>query len=308
MDELAELLASLNLLNCSASEMPGFGFAGCKRDKNRVVTIELTRAGFAYQGKSKAYIRQEQLKGNIIILQGVVSFEPEDHKPTYDVRPGSGLNRLAGEVPGLTKVMFDNGIDFANALRSLLSFGAWNLAVYDVDGAKFLIQTKSGTVKGISIGQIYPYTYKGGDGTKAPVTSMEFQILDVTEESRQVRIDASELDFTPTELTDVNDITLNVRPTAAGTKVLFNPLLSDKSHQVPNLTVAKLKYKVNGTTVVPSGISYSSDAPYVALTVAALSVNDVITLQTNNATTGLNAIEIDDILYKSAKETVTVTA
>jgi hypothetical protein len=75
MNELAELLASLNLLNCSASEMPGFGFAGCKRDKNRVVTIELTRAGFAYQGKSKAYIRQEQLKGNIIILQGVVSFE-----------------------------------------------------------------------------------------------------------------------------------------------------------------------------------------------------------------------------------------
>jgi len=61
-------------------------------------------------------------------------------------------------------------------------------------------------------------------------------------------------------------------------------------------------------TISRRAISYTSNAPYVALTVASLSADDVITLQTNNATTGLNAIEVDDILYKSAKETVTVTA
>jgi hypothetical protein len=308
MDELQEFLDSLGLVNCDAGDIAGFGFAGCKKDKNRIVTIELTKAGFNYEGKSKTYIQAQQKLGNIIILQDVVSFETADSTPNYDTRPGSNLDRLAGETPGKTVVMFDNGMDFGNSLRDLISYGQYNLAAYDVSGAKYVIKTKSGKVKGISIAQIYVMPYKGSDGTVAPSTKMEFQYTDVSEETRQVRIDADSLDFSPSELTDVNDITLNIEPITAGTSIVFNPLLGDRTHQVPGITIANLKVSKttagNTTTITPTVIVYGPDS--VTLTVPTLASGDIVTIQTNDVVSLKNIILIEEILYKSKKETAIV--
>lgn len=310
MTPLEELFAQLDVVNCTSGEMKGFGLAGCRKDRDRVVTVEITPSNFFYEEKQTlAYIREQQQKGKIIILQGVISFVEEDTQPTIETLPGSNIDVVAGEVPKKYTLTFNNGIDFSEALRQLNSQGRYNIALYDVKGSKFLTKTKSGKVKGFGMGMFYASPYMGSDGAKSAKQTAKYQIIDITEEDRQVIITSDQLDYSPNELQDVNDITLNIEPIVAGSTITFKPLLLDRSHLVENLDVANLRLTVDGSPVVPTSVSYTTTPGKVVITVPTpLAAADVVTLQTHDATIGKNIILVEEILYKSQEETAIVSA
>lgn len=305
IDELNE---QIDVVSSSSGDLKGLGLAGSKKDRQRVVTLELTKKGFYYEDKQDlAYIREQQQKGNMIIVQGVISFTEEQTTPTIETYTGSNIDEVIAEVPKRYTAVFNNGIDFSEAVRGLNGFKKFNLALYDVTGAKFMTKTKSGRVKGFGLGNFYASPYSGGDGSTGAKQTVTFQIIDISEEDRQVYIGSNKLDYSPDELDDVNDITLNISPLFTGPSLTFQPLLNDKTTLVPNINPQNLRITVDGLPVVPSAISYlTTPGKVVATLPAPLANGDVVTMQTFAPTLGKNVILIDDILYKSGVETAIV--
>lgn len=302
---IADLNAQIDVINSSSADLKGLGLAGAKKDRKRIITVELSRNGFYYEDKQTlSYIREQQQKGNLLILQGVISFTEDETTPTIDTYEGSNIDYVTSEVPKRYTIVFNNGIDFSEAIRGLNSFKGFNIALYDETGAKFMTRTKSGRVKGFGLGMFYASPYAGGN---SPRQTVRYQIIDIGEEDRQVMIQNDKLDYSPSELDDVNDITLNIEPLVAGSSIIFQPLLGDRTTLVPNMEVDNLKVTVNGAAVVPSDIVYNGGK--VELTLAApLAATDIVTMQTFYALTGKNVILIGDTLYKSEVETAVVPA
>jgi len=272
MDELQELLDSLNVVNCDGGDIFGTGQAGCKFDWNRIRTIEVTRVGFKYEGKSLEYIQQEQQKGNIIILQNIDSFLDATADPNIITREGSGLKYVPGENPYEFNVTFDNGVNFWKALRKLNSNGEYAVALYDTEGNKIFTQTKSGTVRGFNTGMFFTGKYVGKNGATATGQVLTFQIRDFKDMDNQVWITSDELDYSPDELDGVNDVVITLDPVVVGaTSLVFSPLLKDKTHLVEGLLIADFLVTRNNagtiTPITPTAISYNATTKKVTLTV-----------------------------------------
>jgi len=296
MDELQELLDSLNVVNCDGGDIFGTGQAGCKFDWSRIKTLEFSKIGFKYEGKSLAYIQEQQQKGNLIIAQNVVSFVDATADPNIITREGSGLKVVAGENPYEYNITFDNGVNFWKALRSMNSNGQYALALYDTEGNKIFTQTKSGVVRGFNLAMMQTGKYVGKDGVNASGQVLTLQIADFKDMDRQTWITADELDYSPSDLDGVNDVEITLNPVVAGaTTLVFTPLLKDRTHLVEGLLLADfLVQKTTAgvtTTVTATGTAvYNNTDKTVTLTVPAAVAGSIYSVKLWDAALGVPII------------------
>lgn len=300
------LETQINTINCGANGVLGTGLAGCRQDRKRVVALGLVEKGFVFAAEiTKAYMRSLQEDGTLIMLQGVVSFEDNTADDNIITRAGSGIKVVAGKNPYEHTVTFDNGINFHKALTSLSGYGNYDLILFDVEGAIFLTVNKVGAPKGFTLGMFENGKYMGANGTDASSQTILLQLIDRAEiDERMSWINASELDFSPSELTGVNEVLVSVDPiVTASTTIVVSAFLLDKTHPVEGLLVPDFAVTRNGALLTPSAIAYNSTTKKYTLTVTANTTADIVEVSLDGI-----ILTLADVLYKSNTATVVVTA
>ncbi len=295
----------VNTVNCGANGVLGTGLAGCRKDRKRVTALGLLKKGFVFAEEiTKAYLRELQQDGTLIILQGVVSFVDNTADDAIVTREGSGEKVVAGKMPYEYSATFDNGINFHKALTSLSSHNAYDLIVFDVDNTMFGTVPKSGGFKGLTLGMFENGKYTGSNGTDAASQTVTFQQTQRIEWDLYAGwISNDELDFIYTELTGVNEVLVTVAPiAAAATTIVVDAYLLDKTHSVDGLLTGDWELTKNGT-VLSQTVAQNPDNKKYTFTVSALSAADIITVRLKG--TILTPL---DVLYKSNTATVVVTA
>lgn len=296
----------INKVDCSGAGVLGTGLAGCRMDRKRVTALGLLKKGFVFAEEiTKAYMRELQQDGTLIMLQGVVSFVDNTAEDTIVTREGSGEKVVAGKMPYEYAATFDNGINFHKALTTLSSNNAYDLVLFDVDNTLFGTAPKSGGFKGLTLGMFENGKYTGSNGTDAASQTVTFQLTQRIEwDMYAAWIANSELDFIYTELTGVNEVAISVDPiVTASTTIVVSAFLLDKTHPVEGLLVADFSVTRNGDALVPSAAAYNSTTKKYTLTVTANTTADIVTVSL--ADTILTTL---DVLYKSNTDTVVVTA
>ena len=296
----------INKVDCSGAGVLGTGLAGCRMDRKRVTALGLLKKGFVFAEEiTKAYMRELQQDGTLIMLQGVVSFVDNTAEDTIVTREGSGEKVVAGKMPYEYAATFDNGINFHKALTTLSSNNAYDLVLFDVDNTLFGTAPKSGGFKGLTLGMFENGKYTGSNGTDAASQTVTFQLTQRIEwDMYAAWIANSELDFIYTELTGVNEVAISVDPiVTASTTILVSAFLLDKTHPVEGLLAADFAVTRNGSALVPSAVAYNSTTKKYTLTVTANTTADIVTVSL--ADTILTTL---DVLYKSNTDTVVVTA
>jgi len=298
------LETQINTINCGANGVLGTGLAGCRIDRKRVTALGLVQKGFVFnQEITKSYLQSLQVAGTLIMLQGVVSFEDSTADDNIITRAGSGIKVVAGKNPYEHTVTFDNGINFHKALTSLSGYGNYDLVLFDVEGAIFLTVNKSGSPKGFTMGMFENGKYIGANGTDASSQSILLQLIDRAEiDERMSWINASELDFSPSELTGVNEVLVTPNPIVAGTSIVVSAFLLDKTHPVEGLLFGNFAVTKNGAANNPTVAVYSSTTKKYTLTVGAMVATDVIEVSLNGI-----ILTLADVLYKSNTASVIVT-
>jgi hypothetical protein len=294
----------INTINCGANGVLGTGLAGCRQDRKRVVALGLVQKGFVFaQEITKDYMRDLQQAGTLIMLQGVVSFEDSTADDNIITRAGSGIKVVAGKNPYEHTITFDNGINFHKALTSLSGYGNYDLILFDVEGTIFLTVNKSGAPKGFTMGMFENGKYMGANGTDASSQSILLQLIDRSEiDERMSWINASELDFSPSELKGVNEVIITSNPIAAGTSIVVSAFLLDKTHPVEGLVFGNFAVTKNGGISNPTVATYSATTKKYTLTVPAMVATDIVTVSLNGI-----ILTLADVLYKSNTASIIVT-
>jgi len=295
----------INKVDCSGAGVIGTGLAGCRMDRKRVTALGLLKKGFVFAEEiTKAYLRELQQDGTLIMLQGVVSFADNTAEDAIVTREGSGIKKVAGKMPYEYAATFDNGINFHKALTSLSSYEAYDLILFDVDNTLFGTTPKTGGLKGLSLGMFENGKYTGSNGTDSASQTVMFQLINRIEwDTYAGWIANEELDFIYSELTGVNEVLVSADPVAAAsTTIVASAYLLDKTHPVEGLLTGDFELTRNGV-VLAQTVAYNSLTEKYTFTVTANTAADIITVRIKD--TVLTAL---DVLYKSNTATVVVTA
>lgn len=306
------LIDQIDLINCGIGDLSGTGMQGCSFDWDRVETIELSSKNYQYsEEQTLVSVREAQQKGDLIILQGIKSFNLSAVDPNISTADGSGYETVTGELPYKYNVMFDNnGVNFWKALRKLNSKDQYNVAFYDVEGNKIFTQTKSGLVKGFASKMIFTGQYKGKEGNNPAESSMMIQLADYSEIERQSFIAGDNLDFSAkSDLEGVNDFKLTASPVAsASTFIVVTALLLDKSHFVDGLLVTDFLVKKDGVVIVPTAVVADASAKTYKFTVPAVASAEVYTISSWDAALSVPVIQsASGLLFKSDIASVIVS-
>jgi hypothetical protein len=300
------LLTQINTVNCGGNGNLGTGLAGCRIDRKRVTALGLLEKGTKFTTEiDKASLRALQVTGKLIMLQGVVSFTDATAEDTIITRAGSGIKVVAGKNPYEYTVEFDNGINFHKALTSLSGFGNYDLVLFDVDNTMWLTETKSGDVKGFTLGMFNNGKYTGANGTDASNQMIHLQLIERMEvDERMSWVTTDNLDFSYGELTGINETLVTVDPIAtASTSIVASVFLLDKTHPVEGLLAGDFLVTRNGLVIVPTAPAYNATTKKYTLTVTANTTADIVTVSLKGI-----ILTPADVLYKSNTVTVVVTA
>ena len=298
------LETQINAVNCGASGILGTGLAGCRIDRKRVTALGLLTKGFKFtQEIDKDYLRTLQVSGDLIMLQGVVSFADNTADDNIITREGSGIKVVAGKNPYEYVATFDNGINFHKAATALSGYGNYDLIVFDVESNIFMTQTKAGEPKGFTLGMFENGKYMGSNGTDASSQTISMQLINRSEvDERMAWVAGNQWDADYEEMTGVNEVLVNVDPIVAGTSIVVSAYLLDKTHPVEGLLFGDFAVTKNGVTNNPTAASYNSTTKKYTLTVPAL-------IAANTVTVSLDGIILTtlDVLYKSNTATAVVS-
>lgn len=295
----------INKVDCSGAGVIGTGLAGCRMDRKRVTALGLLKKGFVFAEEiTKAYMRELQQDGTLIMLQGVVAFTDNTAEDTITTREGSGIKVVAGKMPYEYMATFDNGINFHKALTSLSSYEGYDIIVFDVDNTLFGTTPKTGGLKGLTLGMFENGKYTGSNGTDSASQTVTFQCINRIEwDSYAGWIANDELDFIYSELTGINEVFVTVDPiVTASTTIVVDAYLLDKTHSVDGLLTGDFELTRNGAVLAQTVVQSPTTKKYT-FTVTANTTADIITVRLKN--TVLTPL---DVLYKSNTATVVVTA
>lgn len=286
----------LNVVNCSGSGILGTGLAGCKFDMDRVIALGLLPKGYKFtQDPTKDYMRELQQTGTLIMLQGVISFTDATADDNIVTRDGSGIKVVAGKNPYEKTAMFDNGINFHKALTTLSSYEQYDIVLFDVAGSMLVTVGKDGIPKGFTLGMFENQKYTFKNGTDSSSESVLFQMINRMEFDLNAGwYTTNELDFLPQDLTGVNEVLISVDPIVAGTSIVVNAFLLDKSHPVTGLLFGDFKVTKDGVTSNPTLATYNANTQKYTLTVATMAAAAVMEVSLNGI-----VLTTLDILYKS---------
>jgi hypothetical protein len=304
------LVDQINVVECGAGDLLGTGQQACTFDWNRVKTIELSGRSYVYEDEvSLDSIREAQQKEEVFIIAGAESFKLVPVEPTESTTEGSGIKTVDGELPYEYEIMFKKkGMNFWKALRRFNSNGIYNVAFYDINGAKIMTQTKSGLVKGFTTSKVFTGQYKGKEGDTSAEFKMSIQLSDdVTEMERATWVTGDNVDYSIAELDGYNDITLTPSPLiAAATTLVIKSLLVDKSHFAAGLVTTDFVIKRDGVVVVHTGVVANEANKTYTFTIPAASAGTYTIDTINTFLTKVVLLPATGLLYKGITGTVIV--
>lgn len=303
----------LNLISCSLSWLMGTGLKGCTFNIRTPKTLILVEKGFAIlptEIPNLSFFRNLQQRGKAIILNGVVDFADSTPDDDLGKRSATGKEYLTLKHPYKWKFTFDNGLNFYKALNYLESNERYDLILLDDKGDMLLASGRDGSAKGLDLGLLSNGKYMIGNENSQSIT-VQIDRLDF--DKNVSWIPASELDFSPTDLDGVNDISLAIAPLAvAGTSLIVTTLLGDKSHFVDGLILANFKVKKTTagvtTTITPTGTAVAdATAKTYTLTIPTATASTVYSVETFDSTLNVSTIlTATGDLYRGNVATVTV--
>lgn len=291
----------------------GTGTKNCKIDLNEIKIPVLIERGTTFGTVDSPdlvdldYIRNLQLLGKAVIYPKGYSFTQNVNEDSTEENPDTGALRVTRVNPYDFNLMFENGAAWNKAAYCYNSYDQWDLIWFDKNGTFVCTTSKSGVLKGFSLGMFQVSQYTFGQGTNNAKNNLRIQLPITDEFNKRVSwIESDDLDFDPlTELDGVNDITITaVAPANADTSVVFSVV--DVSKNVPSteFTAADIRVLVNG--VADAGaLAYDNNGTYTK-TVAALTNGDIITIQIYDTTENVARKVVGECVFQS-NEAQTIT-
>jgi len=248
-------------------------------------------------------------KGTIIPLIDASAFEDLSAEDTYSTGTG-GVKRL--NLKGLPeyKLMFEEGHEFYRELAKIESFKSYDFIIGDDEGNWLLAKTSDGNFKGFTAGHVTPeLTKRKVSGGDAESKSLLVQFLDRLQWDKNYGIlHIEQLDFTPQEVPTVNGVVFayTAAPADLDTTVKVSVVLaSDNSTPVEGLLLANFIVKVDGSTVVISGVVEDTPGNYT-ITIPALAAGEVVVTDVWDNSLNVDVTSLAGVLYRGEEVSATV--
>lgn len=297
-------------LNCGASNQGevGLGLKHCKQDIKRAVTFLLTEQGYKFDPvggeMTLAYINELVQLGKAKVLQGVIEMTDNTADDTIITRAGSGIKSVAGKMPYEYTATFDNGLNFHKALSSLSSNKAYDITIFDSKGDMFFTETKQGEYKGFTLGMFEAGKYTMSNGADSASQMVSFQMINRTEfDERVTWITADNLNFSPEDLSDYNDVTLTLTAPVAPATTLLVKVVSyadNKPIFIDGLVLGDFIVTNNNVEVTISTTNPTATKGVYSLSVPAwVSGNEITCRLADDELPGAEVANVNGVLYKS---------
>lgn len=313
------LLDQIFKINCGASGIKGTGTHNCPFNVKRTSVLIFTPAGFEYEEAfSLAYLQTLQQEGKAVVLAKVTAVEDLTAADNETTDTGSNIITVAGKSPRTFAFTFRNGLYFDKAIRTIESFGQYDVTY--LDEALSFLYTASGeglntVVKGFTVGMLAVDPYKAGNGADNAFSRLRLQEIYRSEFDQDAAWTVStEHNVRIASLDGVNDaiVTIEAIPEAGDTTVVFSvkTAADKKSIDLGGLVAADLQLTKDGVVVAFTGAptQNTTTLQYTGTVAAAFVAGEVLTLRLNNATYTTGIIKKGNRLYKSNTATTTVVA
>lgn len=304
---MANLGALLNVIECGASNVLGTGLKGCKTFFKKTTSLWIFPAGTELDSDQEfglTYINQLKADGKLIVLKGVRTFtDNSGDNNVEELEDGTKQVTRLGLYEFACK--FVNGLYFHAALRSLSSFGNYDVAFVDRDGNILGTKSASGKFKGFSIGMLQNDRLEWGTDSAGQKEGIMMQLLERDEVDQDfIFIQRSLLDYNPNKVEGVNEVELSYpNGASAGTSLTVKAVLKADGSPFVGLPAANWSVSINGASETPSGDDSVEGGTYV-FTVTSMVASDVVTTQTIDGNNSV--VTVDDYQYKASPKSVVV--
>lgn len=298
----------VNNLSCGSNEQLGTGTKFCPQDIENPTVVVFAEKGTKIAPADDfnlAYLQDLQQKGQVVVLNGVVSFTDNTAENEVGTRESTGIKYGTMLPPYDFTFVFDNGIQYYKALTKLEGSKNYDMFLFDVKNDMFGALDRQGNFRGLDCQYIGVGSYKIG---KENAQNLMVQ-LSRTDFDNNVGFIANEnLDFTAEQdLDGYNDIEITLTaPADTDTALDFKVYAKSNNKLVAlnGLVKEDLLLKVDGVTIPITSLA-SSDGNYSAL-VSAFSTGDAVSLQLYDSAKNASIINLDGTMYKSNVATTVV--
>lgn len=304
-----------NSVYCVVTEgqKKGTGTKNCKLNLNEIKVPILIERGtnFGTIDNSDtidlAYFQNLQVLGKAIVFPKGYGFTQNINEDSTEENPDTGALKSTRVNPYDFTLSFENGAAWNKAINDYRSYDAYDLVWFDKNNTFVCTASKSGTLKGFTLGMFNPMPYTFGQGTNNSKEMIRIQLPFAEEFNKRVSwLTSDDLDFDAvTELDGVNDIVIEATaPNDTDTAVLFS--VKDVSNGVPNIVLATADIRVLVNGVADAGVLTSLGDGNYSKAVAALTTGDEISIEIYDSTALSPAKLIGMCVYQSNREETVV--
>lgn len=299
----------VNNLSCGANAQLGTGTKFCPQDIENPTVVVFAEKGTKIAPADDfnlAYFQEMQQKGQLIVLNGVVSFTDNTSENEVGTRESTGIKYGTMLPPYDFTFTFDNGLQYYKALAKLEGSKNYDMFLFDVKNDMFGALDRQGNFRGLDCQYIGVGSYKIG---KENAQNLMVQLSRSDFDNSVAWIANENLDFTAEQdLDGYNDIDIVLTaPLNLSTLMSFKVYAKANNKLVPltGLAISDLLLKVDGSTITPTLLTSSVDGEYT-ITTTAYSTGDVVSLQLYDGALNASIINVDGTMYKSNVATTVV--
>jgi len=300
----------VNNLSCGANAQAGTGTKFCPQDIENPTVVVFAEKGTKIAPEidfNLAYFQEMQQKGQLIVLNGVVSFTDNTAENEVGTRESTGIKYGTMLPPYDFTFTFDNGLQYYKALTKLEGSKNYDMFIFDVKNDMFGALDRQGNFRGLDCQYIGVGSYKIG---KENAQNLMIQ-LSRTDFDNNIGFIANEnLDFTAEQDTDgYNDIDITLTAPADAATTLAIKVYAKSNNKLVALTgLAKEDFllKVEGSSVTITTLTSGVIPGEYTLTVPAFNTGDEVSLQLYDGVLNASIINLDGTMYKSNVATTVV--
>jgi hypothetical protein len=300
----------VNNLSCGANAQLGTGTKFCPQDiENPTVVVFAEKGTKILPGDdfNLAYFQEMQQKGQLIVLNGVVSFTDNTSENEVGTRESTGIKYGTMLPPYDFTFTFDNGLQYYKALAKLEGSKNYDMFLFDVKNDMFGALDRQGNFRGLDCQYIGVGSYKIG---KENAQNLMVQLSRTDFDNSVAWISNENLDFTAEQdLDGYNDIEIQgIAPVNLATTLSFEAYAKANNKLVALTGLAKedLLLKVDGATVTITSLTSGVGDGAYTLTVPAFNTGDAVSLQLYDSVLNASIINVDGTMYKSNVATTVV--
>jgi hypothetical protein len=300
----------VNNLSCGANELMGTGTKFCPQDIENPTVVVFAEKGTKIAPADDfnlAYLQDLQQKGQVIILNGVVSFTDNTAENETGTRESTGIKYGTMLPPYDFTFVFDNGIHFYKALAKLEGSKNYDMFIFDVKNDMFGALDRQGNFRGLDCQYVGVGSYKIG---KENAQNLMVQLSRSDFDNNVAWIANENLDFTAEQdLDGYNDIDITLTAPANADTALSIKVYAKANNKlvaVSGLAKEDFLLKVDGASVAISSLSQEAIDGEYTLTVPAFSTGKAVSLQLYDLVINASIINVDGTMYKSNVATTVV--